>query len=127
MIRRAEKLTTNIGSYLSDFAIKTCTEAASVHASVHHYDSDDDDDDDDDNEGHPEAQCGGEARRHHLRSPPQAPAAVPHTLGLLAGIRGGQVEVVGDVIRSFWCLESKVIDAFYKETALYCMKNTYDD
>ena len=45
MIRRAEKLTTNIGSYLSDFAIKTCTEAASVHASVHHYDSDDDDDD----------------------------------------------------------------------------------
>ena len=46
MIRRAEKLTTNIGSYLSDFAIKTCTEAASVHASVHHYDSDDDDDDD---------------------------------------------------------------------------------
>ena len=47
MIRRAEKLTTNIGSYLSDFAIKTCTEAASVHASVHHYDSDDDDDDGD--------------------------------------------------------------------------------
>ena len=50
MIRRAEKLTTNIGSYLSDFAIKTCTEAASVHASVHHYDSDDDDDDDDSEE-----------------------------------------------------------------------------
>ena len=50
MIRRAEKLTTNIGSYLSDFAIKTCTEAASVHASVHHYDSDDDDDDDDDDD-----------------------------------------------------------------------------
>ena len=44
MIRRAEKLTTNIGSYLPDFAIKTCTEAASVHASVHHYDSDDDGD-----------------------------------------------------------------------------------
>ena len=38
MIRRAKKLTTNIGSYLPDFAIKTCTEAASVHASVHHYD-----------------------------------------------------------------------------------------
>ena len=50
MIRRAEKLTTNIGSYLSDFAIKTCTEAASVHASVHHYDSDDDDDDTDDDD-----------------------------------------------------------------------------
>ena len=45
MIRRAKKLTTNIGSYLPDFAIKTCTEAASVHASVHHYDSDDDDED----------------------------------------------------------------------------------
>ena len=38
MIWRAKKLTTNIGSYLPDFAIKTCTEAASVHASVHHYD-----------------------------------------------------------------------------------------
>ena len=50
MIRRAEKLTTNIGSYLPDFAIKTCTEAASVHASVHHYDSDDEDDDSDYND-----------------------------------------------------------------------------
>ena len=48
MIRRAKKLTTNIGSYLPEFAIKTCPEAASVHASVHHYDSDDEDEDGDD-------------------------------------------------------------------------------
>ena len=71
-----QKAHKNIGSYLPHFVIKTCTEAASVHASVHHYDSGDNDDDDDGDGEEEEEGRGDEGyflhNFHHLvfSSPP---------------------------------------------------------